>query len=76
MSTLQKNIQTIQSKLSKLKKDSRSYTLYISRLIKKIEQYKRYINIRAHTKSLYIKNALKNNVDIDIHGIKFTTAFK
>lgn len=48
MSTLEKNIYTIQDKLTKLKPKSRVFLKYKGRLLKKIEQLKQELE-----KSLY-----------------------
>lgn len=76
MSTLEKNIQTIQYKISKLKPGSRSFIVYQNRLIKKIEQYKRYLFTRSKEKSLLINNILKQGIEIDISKYKLTASIK
>lgn len=52
MSTIEKNIYTIQDKLTKLKPKSRAFLKYNCRLLKKIEQYKRFIETRTREESL------------------------
>lgn len=52
MSTIEKNIYTIQDKLTKLKPKSRTFLKYNCRLLKKIEQYKRFIETRTREESL------------------------
>lgn len=75
MSTIQKNIYTIQEKLAKLKPGSRAYNKYIERLSKKINQYKRYSDTRTRDESLIVKTALEDGVLIDVTNLKHTSAF-
>lgn len=72
MSTLQKNIFTLQDKLSKLKPGSRNYNLYIERLAKKVSQFIRFKETRTRAESLQITEALKNGKVIDFSGFKFS----
>ena len=67
MSTIEKNIYTIQDKLTKLKPKSRVFLKYNGRLLKKIEQYKRFIETRTREESLLIKDTLQNG-EILIEG--------
>jgi hypothetical protein len=76
MSTLEKNIYTIQDKLTKLKPKSRAFLKYKGRLLKKIEQYKRFIETRTREESLLIKDTLQNGFEIDTTDLKFKPAFK
>lgn len=72
MSTIEKNIYTIQDKLTKLKPKSRAFLKYNCRLLKKIEQYKRFIETRTREESLLIKDTLQDGFEIDTTDLKFT----
>lgn len=76
MSTIEKNIYTIQDKLTKLKPKSRAFLKYNCRLLKKIEQYKRFIETRTREESLLIKDTLQDGFEIDTNDLKFKPAFK
>ena len=68
MSTLEKNIKTIQNKLSSLKPGSRAYTMYSDRLEKKVNQYMRFKKMRTRYESLEKLENLDNDYIITIHN--------
>jgi hypothetical protein len=73
MSTLEKNIKTIQEKLATFEPGSRNYEKYSKRLEKKINQLKRFKQTRTREESLKIKELLENGFEINLVGHKFTS---
>lgn len=75
MSTIEKNIKTIQEKLATFEPGSRNYEKYSKRLEKKINQLKRFKETRTRDESLKIKNLLESGFEFDLTGYKFTSVY-
>lgn len=76
MSTLEKNIKTIQEKLTTFEPGSRNYEKYSKRLQKKVDQFMRFKTIRTREDSVKIKKLLENGIKIDLENHKLSEVQK
>lgn len=76
MSTLEKNIKTIQEKLATFEPGSRNYEKYSKRLQKKVDQFMRFKTIRTREDSVKIKKLLENGIKIDLENHKLSEVQK